>query len=148
MKYLGHIFRAGTIGVNPSKFKDVIEAPRPKNTKEVMAYVGLLNYFRRFAPGLSPLLSPLYELTKKGIKFHWTAECERVFEESKKVVSSDSCMSLYDSNKNTLLMCDASPIGVAAVLMQECQGKEFPVYYASAKLDATQRNYSQLHKEA
>lgn len=148
VKYLGHILKAGTIGVNPDKFKDVITAPRPSNTKEVMSYVGLLNYFRRFAPGLSQLLGPLYELTKKGSSFNWSTECEKAFEESKRIVSSDSCMALYDPRKDTYLLCDASPIGVAAVLMQVNNGQERPVYYASAKLDAAQRKYSQLHREA
>ena len=67
VKYLGHILKAGTIEVNPEKFEAVLRATRPTNGKEVMAYVGLINYFRRFAPQLSHILCPLYELTKKGL---------------------------------------------------------------------------------
>ena len=148
VKYLGHILKAGTIGINPDKFKSVLMAPTPKNAKEVMAFLGLINYFRKFAPGLSQILCPLYDLTKKGVSFKWTSECERAFESAKALVSSDACMALYDPKKETFLLCDASPIGIAAVLMQKWDDGEKPVYYASCRLDNTQRRYSQLHREA
>ena len=45
-------------------------------------------------------------------------------------------------------LCDASPIGIAAVLVQKLGGDEKPVYFASPKLDKTQKRYSQLHREA
>lgn len=58
-------------------------------------------------------------------------------------------MTLFNPDRATYLCCDASPIGVAAILMQKNEnGIKVPVYYASAKLNDTQRNYSQLHREA
>ena len=48
-----------------------------------------------------------------------------------------------------MLMCDASPYGVGAVLSQiDKQGVEKPVVYTSCTLISAERNYSQLDKEA
>jgi len=45
------------------------------------------------------------------------------------------------------LRTDASDEGIGAVLMQEHEGKLFPVSYASKKLSKTEKNYSTIEKE-
>lgn len=148
VKYLGHILSAGQITVNPDKLEALKKAPIPNNVKEVQSYVGLLNFFRKFIPSLSEKIRPLFKLLQKNQKFNWTSECERAFVDSKQLISKDSCIKIFDPSKPTLLLCDASPIGVSAVLMQcEDDGTELPVYYASMSLNDTQRNYAQLHRE-
>lgn len=55
---------------------------------------------------------------------------------------------LFDPCKPALLVCDASPIGVSAVLMQrDADSSELPVSYSNTTLDETQRNYVRLHRE-
>lgn len=148
VKYLGHILTAGQISVNPAKLEALQRAPAPRNVKEVQSYVGLLNYFRKFIPSLSEKIQCLYHLLQKNTKFIWTEECEEAFVDSKQLISQDTFIKLFDPCKPTLLMCDASPIGVSAVLMQrEEDGIELPVYYSSMILNETQQNYAQLHRE-
>ena len=71
------------------------------------------------------------------------------FQASKEVLISNSLLVHYDPSKQLMLMCDASPYGVGAVLSQiDEQGVEKPVVYASCTLISAERNYSQLENEA
>lgn len=41
--------------------------------------LGMLNYYRRFIPNLSALLSSLHKLLKGDTTWHWTEPCESAF---------------------------------------------------------------------
>ena len=55
----------------------------------------------------------------------------------------------YDPNKELILHCDASPYGIGAVLSHIMDdNSEKPVAYMSHTLTPSQRNYSQIEREA
>jgi len=49
--------------------KAMIEAPQPKNVPEIRAFCGMVNYYRKFLPNLSTVLTPLNELLKKDAEW-------------------------------------------------------------------------------
>ena len=53
-------------------------------------------------------------------------------------------MAYFDPHKETVLLVDASPVGLGAVLMQD--GKV--VSYASKALSSVEKRYSQIEREA
>lgn len=148
VEYLGHVLGEGKVTPNPKKTEAIVRAPVPKDVKELRSYMGMINHFRKFIPDLSSKLLPLYQLLKEDQRFVWSDECERVFQESKRYITSESCLKLYNEEAETLILCDASPVGIAAVLVQKDEsGTEWPVYYASKALNDTQMRYAQLHRE-
>ena len=44
------------------------------NVGDVKSFHGLASFYRRFTPNFSSLASPLNELVKKDVTFHWQGE--------------------------------------------------------------------------
>ena len=65
----------------------------------------------------------------------------------KALLANDPILHLPDVQKQFTLRTDASDAGVGAVLLQDDEGKKFPVAYASKKLLPRERAYSTIEKE-
>lgn len=147
--YLGQ--KISKEGVQPikDKVKAVTDAPAPKNVAQLRAYLGMLNYYHRFIPNLASELQPLYKLLKKSQAWMWGQQQQQTFEKSKEMLKSSKLLVHYDSKKEILLQCDASPYGIGAVLSHKMEdGSDRPIAYASRTLAPAEKNYSQLEKEA
>ena len=53
------------IQLDPSKIKEIQELPPPKTMKEVMSFLGRLNYINRFIAQSSVMCEPIFKLLKK-----------------------------------------------------------------------------------
>ena len=149
VEFLG--YRVDGDGRHPTdeKIKAISEAPSPKNLAELRAYLGLLNYYGHFIANLSTSLQPLHELLRKGVKWEWTKECEEAFQRSKSELMAGRVLVPYDEKRKLILACDASPYGVGAVISHVMDdGQERPIAFASRTLTKSERNYSQIEKEA
>ena len=71
----------------------------------------------------------------------------QAFQTLKNKVSCEPILHLPDLNKTFILCSDASEYGMGAVLLQEVDGENFPIAFASKKLTDTQRRYSVMEKE-
>lgn len=147
--YLGHIIGEGVMKPTDEKIKAIQEAPRPTTKKEVRSFLGLLGYYRKFVPNFSTVAAPLSDLTKKGVpnRFDWRPECEQSFKTLKSMLLFSPILRLPDLSKTFILRTDASNLGVGAVLMQDHDGKKYPVAYASRKLLDREQRYSVIEKE-
>ena len=71
-----------------------------------------------------------------------------LFEKSKELMQSAEIFVHYDPEKDIVLLCDASPYGVGAVLSHRMtDGTERPIGFTSRTINAAEKNYSQLDKE-
>ena len=62
---------------------------------------------------------------------------------------STQVLSHYDSAKTLIMLCDASPSGIAAVLSHRIpNGDKRPIAFTSKTLTPAERNYCHLEKEA
>ena len=149
VNFLG--YRVDGEGWHPTdeKIAAIKGVPSPKNVVELRSYLGLLNYDGNFIPSLSTLLQPLHELLRKGVKWAWKEECERAFVRSKSELVADKVLVPYDEKRKLILVCDASPYDVGAVISHVMDdGEERPIAFASRTLTKSERNYSQIKKEA
>ena len=72
----------------------------------------------------------------------------KAFMAAKDALQDDALLVHYDSSKQLVLACNASPYGLGAVLSHIMEdGLEKPIAYASRTLTAAEKNYSQLEKE-
>ncbi|KAL5578044.1 hypothetical protein UlMin_019743 [Ulmus minor] len=126
VQFLGHVIS-----------RDGISWPVPTNVTEIRSFLGLAGYYRRFVEGFSTLAAPLTALTKKDRRYEWTDKCERSFQELKKRLTSAPILVLPTDVTDFTVYCDASRIGLGAVLMQNGR----VIAYASRQLKIHEKNY-------
>lgn len=146
--YLGHVIQFNKICKSPEKVRAVSEMSQPTNVDELRRFLGLITYYSKFIPDFSTISYPLRCLLQKGKRYVWTRECEAAFIKLKIELCSDRVLIPFDPNLPLILTSDASPTGVAAVLSHMINGEEKPIAYASRSLTSSERNYSQLDREA
>jgi hypothetical protein len=85
--YLGHLISKERVAVDLDKIKDIMDWPTPKYVVDVISFMGLAGYYRKFIKGLSKIGYPITSLQKKGVKFVWTIDCEENFQQLKHLLS-------------------------------------------------------------
>ncbi|XP_067947279.1 uncharacterized protein [Watersipora subatra] len=92
-------------------------------------------------------LSSLTALLENHVKFEWSVEADQAFQLSKQLVRTSELLVQFDPNKPVKLTCDASRVGMAAVLSHTINGEERPIQFASQKLNSGQTMYPQIERE-
>ena len=147
--YLGHVITEQGIAATPMKVSAIVDAPQPRNVTELRSFLGMLNYYAKFIPDLATLIHPLNELLQSHRPFKWKSECDTAFNAAKAELLAETVLTYYDVTKPLRLACDASQYGIGTVLSYIMEnGEERPVAFASRTLTASEKNYSQLQKEA
>ena len=147
LEYLGH--RIDKEGLHPvdSKVEAIARAPDPTNVDELRSFIGLVTYYAKFLPNMATVLAPLYELLKSKTTWKWGVQQKKAFEEIKKALQSSSLLIHFDNKKEVVLVCDASPYGLGAVLSHETPEGDRPIAFASRSLTKAEKNYSHIEKE-
>lgn len=131
VQYLGHVFNQSGVHPTAEKARAILEAPTPKNLKEVRSFLGLCNFYNRFIPNFSTVFAPLYKLTRKNASFEWSIDQNKCFNLVKDMFRSDKVLKLFNSKLESAIETDASSCGIGAVLMQKHPDGWFPVQFAS-----------------
>jgi RNase H-like domain found in reverse transcriptase len=130
-----------------SKVQALADWPRLTAVTEVQSFLGLANYYRRLIRDFARVSAPLSDLTKKGVPFEWGGGQENSFQNTKYAVTGAPVLQLADSSKPYIVTCDASDIGIGAVLEQEGEHGSHPVAFASRKLSSAEMNYPVHERE-
>lgn len=148
ISYLGYIISDEGIFPDNEKIKPILEYPTPNNIKAVRRFIGMTGYYRRFIPDFSTIAAPITERLKtKYLKFEWTAEANAAFESLKSLLIEPPILTPPNYDKPFEVHCDASNVGIGAVLIQRIQNKEHNIAFYSAKLEKAEINYSTTEKE-
>lgn len=128
--YLGHVVGRGQVQPVNAKVEAIIKFPRPENKKQLMRFLGMAGYYRRFCSNFATVTEPLTKLLSKKEKFNWSDQCEKAFEELKAMLQSAPVLTAPDFSSPFKLAVDASDVAAGAVLLQEDdEGVEHPVCY-------------------
>ncbi|XP_040197563.1 uncharacterized mitochondrial protein AtMg00860-like [Rana temporaria] len=118
IQFLGLVISTEGFKMDPQKVTAVLDWPAPSDKKGVQRFVGFANFYKRFIKGFSAIISPITQLTKQNIRFHWNSEAQAAFSTLKELFTSASILSHLDPTLPYLLEIDASETAVGAVISQ------------------------------
>lgn len=148
VEYLGLILGSGKLEMDPVKLAGVRDWPTPRSVRDVQAFLGFANFYRRFIRDFSKIARPLYDLTKKGVDFTWTAAESGAMSALQANLCSAPVLVFPTPDQPFLLEADASNFATGGILSQlSADGKYHPVGYISKSFDSAERNYQIYDKE-
>lgn len=95
------------------------EMSKPADVKAVQRLLSMANSLTRFCPHLPDQCAVLRHLTHKDTEWEWTEQHENAFEKLRRTVADAPNLKYYSPEDNLVVQCDASDIGLGAVLLQK-----------------------------
>ena len=131
------------VKINPRKVEAITKMLEPQNVKELMCFIGMVQYLSKFLPRLSDVMEPLRRLTDKDAQWQRSNSHQKIVDEIKQLVTKTPVLAYYDPTSEVTIQCDASQTGLGATLLQ--RGR--PVAFSSRALTPTEQRYAQIEKE-
>ena len=140
---LGYVMNEKRREPDPDKIVVIDELETPKNigTSKLLGHVA---WYRELIPDFAKITVSISQLLKKDIRFVWTEECQKAFEELRSKLSTYLVLRPPDREKFFHVFSDASNIAVGSALCQFTgeKGKDLHVTYVGKQLTFAERNYS------
>ena len=149
---LGHLLTTNGITLQSEKIKAISEMKLPKNQKNVREFLGMVGFYRKFINRFTDIARPMTKLTRKGVKFEWTGECQIGFDYLKSCLTEAPILKYPNPSKRYVVLMDTLDQAAAAIVTQEYpsedrETKEMPNAYLSAQFSDTQFKWSTVVKE-
>ena len=156
--FLGYRVDAEGIIPLPKKTSAIANFPRPQKPKQLLAFLGAVNFYRRSLPSqngrsAAEIMQPLYSaatVKTPGIKFvdYWQKNnLDEHFNNTKNLIMSATKLIHPDPAAPIALTCDASKFGVGAVLETFIAGAWRPLGFYSKHIPPHQHKLSTFRRE-
>ena len=125
-------------------------AELPKTMTQLRSFMGLANYYRKFIKNFAKIVAPLNNRhlnnTDKNVLL--TEDAIEAFDKMKQELTNiDNVMSLPNFELLFIIETDLSDNWIGSALMQNIDGKEFPVAFYSRTMNQAEKNYATSQKE-
>ncbi|KAI0993387.1 Transposon Tf2-6 polyprotein [Podosphaera aphanis] len=148
VKYLGLIISRRGIEMDPVKIECIKSWKTPSCVKDVQAFLGFANFYRRFIRGFSSVALPLTQLTKKNVTWSWSSQAEIAFQALKNSFTKAPILLHFDPDRKCVVEVDSSDWAHGGILSQfDNNNILHPVAYFSGRLTPAQVNYQIYDKE-
>ncbi|GJZ62089.1 putative mitochondrial protein [Tanacetum coccineum] len=142
VEYLGHVISSMGVATDPSKIKAMQDWHVPTNIKQLIGFLGLTGYYRRFVKGYAVISQPLTALLKKNA-FQWNLQTQTAFDKLMQAMVNSPVLALPNFEEEFIIETDASGVGIGAVLQQHGH----PVAYLSKTLATKHQSLYAYEKE-
>lgn len=103
--------------MDPEKIRSIMEWATPINVNEVISFMGLSGYYRRFIRNFSRISYPITSLKQKGKKLEWIEECASIFKKLKNLITNSPVLKIAYPEKEFVVCTNDCKIGIGGVLM-------------------------------
>jgi hypothetical protein len=146
---LGHIVSAEGVRIDPSRVEAIQALSLPRSKKEVQAFLGKINFLRRFLSNFAELVKHITAMLRKGHEMKWIAESKGSFDQINKALTEAPVLISPNYSKEFLIFSFTSDDSIAAVLLQRNdQGQEKPIAFFSSALRDAELRYEIMEKQA
>ena len=115
---LGHKVSRLGLSTHLEKVKAILDLERPKKLSQLQTFLGMVVYFAAFIPYYASICTPLFQMLRKGRKWHWGAEEEHAFESAKKALQASPVLGHPIEGLPYRLYTDASDEALGCALQQ------------------------------
>ena len=122
--------------------KSTVDLP-PTDVQELQNCLGLVQYLSLFVPLIAEKTKVLCQLLKKEVPYEWSIDHQRLFEELKQALHSDTKLCYFNIANPVILEVGDSQHGLGAALTKN--GK--PVAFASKSLTPAEMSYDNIERE-
>ena len=140
-----------TLGMHPDpkKVQGITEMTVPKDKQQLQSFLGMVNYMGTFIPNLSHHTEPLRAMLKEDNVFHWEEQQTWSFQKTKALIAqaNETPLRYYNRTKPVKVQTDASLRGLGACLIQEHNGEDQPIAFASKSLTDAETRYANIERE-
>jgi len=149
IEYLGLVILENKVEMDPVKVAGVHDWPTPENRTDVQAFIGFVNFYRRFIRDFSTIARPLFDLTRSDKAWNWDTKEQDAFERLKVTVTTALVLVSPQDSEPFRIEADSSDFASGAVLSQQLPGEEkwHPVAFYSKSLSPVEWNYEIHDKE-
>jgi len=149
IEYLRLVISENKVEMDSIKVAGVCDWPTPENRTDVQAFIGFVNFYRRFIRDFSTIARPLFDLTRSDKAWNWDTKEQEAFERLKTTVTTTPVLVSPQDLEPFRIEADSSDFASGAVLSQQLPGEEkwHPVAFYSKSLSPVERNYEIHDKE-
>jgi hypothetical protein len=120
--FLGHQVTASGFSPLPSRVAAIQKYPGPVTVKQLLAFLGVFNFYRRFMPAAVKILRPLTVSTRGSPKamaaVEWSPLIEAAFDAARTALGAAMLLAHPEQDQELAVMVDASADHVGAALQQ------------------------------
>ena len=129
VEYVGHDILCQENCPAQSKFDMVNDWPLPELGQSLTSFIGLVNFYHKYAPYMEMCLKLLRKLVKAYYRnptpsSACTPEFVKLFSDLKSCITSSSALARFDPANPTFLKMDWSSKGMGWILMQPADDEE------------------------
>ena len=143
VEFLGHTLTSGKILPSRKHLQAILDFEVPKTVRQLRRFLGMINFYRKFMPGLSSVTQPLTALTSSKVTFQWTETAQQSFDRLLSMLQHTTDLCYLAPDDVYTLTTDASATGIGAAL----HSNRGPVGFFSSTLHGPETNYSAYDKE-
>ena len=143
LEFLGHSVSAKGIRPMPGKVTAVKQFERPRTVKGLQRFLGLVNFYRRFLPGIAEVMRPLTDaLAGAPRQLTWTEAMTSAFQLTKQRLAEATLLVHPVSGAELRVNTDASSKAIAGAVHQVVRGQLQPLGFFSRRTSEAESRYS------
>ena len=89
----------GQIKPVEAKVEAITDFPEPTSRRQLMRFLGMAGYYRKFCKIFSVIAEPLSNLLSKRMRLKWTSYCQNAFDKPKAILRSEPVLLEPNLNK-------------------------------------------------